>query len=70
MFCNQMKTVVGHRLSGINETISGRQINAIFGAKSVMDRIVLSPMLIGMSISLMTAIGEKAAEMWKSNDTK
>ncbi|MNP88989.1 hypothetical protein D3C85_13830 [compost metagenome] len=70
VFCNQMKTVVGHRLSGVNETASGRQINAIFGAKSVMDRIVLSPMLIGMSIALQTAIGEKAAEMWMSSDTK
>lgn len=70
VFCNQMKTVVGHRLSGINETFTGRQINAIFGAKSVMDRIVLSALLIGMSISVLTAIGEKAAEMWISNDTK
>ena len=70
MFCNQMKTVVGHRLSGVNETESGKQINAIFGAKSVMDRIVLSALLIGMSISVLTAIGEKAAEMWTANDTK
>jgi len=70
VFCNQMKTVVGHRLSGINETFSGRQINAIFGAKSVMDRIVLSALLIGMSISVQTAIGEKAAAMWLGNDTK
>jgi len=70
VFCNQMKTVVGHRLSGVNETASGRKINAIFGAKSVMDRIVLSALLIGMSISVQTAIGEKAAEMWMSNDNK
>lgn len=68
VFCNQMKTVVGHRLSGINETESGQQLNAIFGAKSVMDRIVLSPFIIGMSIAVQTAIGEKAAEMWMSND--
>lgn len=70
VFCNQMKTVVGHRLSGINETKSGARINAIFGAKSVMDRIVSSALLIGMSISVQRAIGEKAAEMWMSNDTK
>lgn len=70
VFCNQMKTVVGHRLSGINETKSGAQINAIFGAKSVMDRIVSSALLIGMSITTLRAIGEKAAEMWASNDTK
>jgi len=41
-----------------------------FGAKSVMDRIVLSALLIGMSIAVQTAIGEKAAAMWTGNDTK
>lgn len=70
VFCNQMKTVIGHRLSGVNETVSGKKINAIFGAKSVMDRIVLSPTLIGMGISIQIAIGEKAAEMWMANDSK
>lgn len=68
VFCNQMKTVIGHRLSGINETESGRALNAIFGAKSVMDRIVLSALIMGMSVAVQTAIGEKAAEMWMSND--
>lgn len=68
VFCNQMKTVIGHRLSGINETESGRSINAIFGAKSVMDRIVLSALIMGMSIAVQTAIGERAAAMWMSND--
>lgn len=70
VFCNQMKTVIGHRLDGVNETASGQKINAIFGAKSVMDRIVLSALLIGMGISVQIAIGEKAAEMWMSDDSK
>lgn len=68
VFCNQMKTVIGHRLSGINETEDGTPLNAIFGAKSVIDRIVLSAIILGMTISVLTAIGEKAAEMWMSND--
>lgn len=68
VFCNQMKTVIGHRLSGINETESGVPLNAIFGAKSVIDRIVLSALIMGMSIAVQTAIGERAAEMWMSND--
>ena len=68
VFANQLKTVIGHRLSGINETKSGSKINAIFGAKSIMDRIVSSALLIGMSISVQRAIGEKASEMWQSND--
>ncbi|MCY1283693.1 hypothetical protein D9M68_20520 [compost metagenome] len=70
VFCNQMKTVIGHRLNGVNETASGEKINAIFGAKSVMDRIVLSALLIGMGISVQIAIGEKAAEMWMADDSK
>ena len=70
VFANQLKTVIGHRLSGINETKSGSKINAIFGAKSIMDRIVSSALLIGMSISVQRAIGEKASEMWLSNDNK
>lgn len=68
VFCNQMKTVIGHRLSGINETESGVALNAIFGAKSVIDRIVLSAIILGMSIAVQTAIGEAAARMWMSND--
>jgi hypothetical protein len=59
-----MKTVIGHRLSGINETESGRPVRAIFGAKSIMDRIVESALLIGMSISVQQGIGEIAAKMW------
>lgn len=68
VFCNQMKTVVGHRLSGINETESGKQINAIFGAKSIMDRIVLSALIMGMTTTVLIHIGEMAAAMWMSND--
>lgn len=68
VFCNQMKTVIGHRLAGINETEDGTELNAIFGAKSVIDRIVLSALILGMTISTLTALGEKAAEMWMSND--
>lgn len=63
---NQLKSIIGHRLQGVNETASGRNLNAIFGSKSVMDRIVLSALLMGMSISVQTAIGEKAAQMWMS----
>lgn len=68
IFANQMKTVVGHRLSGKNQTRSGAKINAIFGAKSVMDRIVSSALLIGMSISVQVAIGESASAMWLSDE--
>jgi hypothetical protein len=64
VFGNQMKTVVGHILTGINETESGVQLDAIFGAKSIMDRIVLSPLIIGTTNTLLRVIGEKAAALY------
>lgn len=64
VFANQMKTVFGHVLDGIHETESGVELDAIFGYKSVQDRIVLSPMLIGTTNTLLRVIGERAAEIF------
>lgn len=64
VFANQMKTVFGHVLDGIHETESGIELDAIFGYKSVQDRIVLSPMIIGTTNTLLRVIGENAAELY------
>lgn len=61
VFCNQMKTIVGYILTGKNQTASGVDIDAIFGYKSLKDRIVLSALVIGMINALMRTIGERAA---------
>jgi len=64
VFANQMKTVFGRVLTGIHETESGEELDAIFGFKSIQDRIVLSPMIIGTTNTLLRVIGENAAELY------
>lgn len=64
VFANQMKTVVGLVLEGVHETESGKPFDAIFGNKSIQDRIVLSPMIIGTTNTLLRVIGENAADIY------
>lgn len=64
VFGNQMKTVIGRVLEGVHETESGKPFDAIFGAKSIQDRIVWSPMVIGTTNTLMRVICEKAADIY------
>jgi len=45
---NQLKTVHGRTLEGINRTEDGRDIDLIFGAQSVNNRIVLSCIIQGV----------------------
>lgn len=53
VFCNQMKTVFGRVFPDNVRTESGLPIDAIFGAKSVDDRVVISPDLIGTVTTLL-----------------
>lgn len=64
VFANQMKTVFGEVLPMDVATESGEKIGAIFGQKSIDDRIVNSPELIGTTTVLLELIGKKAAEMY------
>jgi hypothetical protein len=64
VFANQMKTVIGRVLEGVHETESGKPFDAIFGFKSIQDRIVLSPMIIGTTNTLLRVIGENAADIY------
>jgi hypothetical protein len=68
VFANQMKTVFGLVLDGLHETESGVTLDAVFGFKSVQDRIVLSPMLIGTTNTLLRVIGEMAADLYFADD--
>jgi len=65
VFGNQMKTVFGRVFGENTVTESGKPIDAIFGAKSIDDRIVLSPIVIGTTTTLLDVIGKKAVEMYK-----
>lgn len=64
VLANQMKSVVGEILIGTHETESGMPYDMVFGAKSIMDRIVLSPVVIGTTNTLLRAIGETAARRY------
>lgn len=66
VFCNQLKTVFGEVLAGEIKSESGKQIDAVFGQKSIADRIVLSPDVIGTTATLLDVIGKKAFEIYNS----
>lgn len=63
VFANQMKTVFGEVMQGENRTRSGKVVDAIFGQKSIDDRIVTSPAMIGTTSAILIEIGKQAAAM-------
>ena len=65
VFCNQMKTVIGRVLAGDVTTESGKTVDAIFGAKSIDDRIVSSPFIIGTTATLLYVFGAMAVAAYK-----
>ena len=70
VFANQMKTIFGRVLSGVNETESGDPIDAIFGYSSINDRIVLSPEIIGTTNTLLRVISRKVAGVYFGDSKK
>lgn len=66
VFCNQMKTVFGEVLPGDVVTESGLVVDAIFGAKSIADRIVTSPEVIGTTTTLLDVLAKKALKAYRS----
>lgn len=66
VFGNQLKTVVGSFLTGVNETEGGEPIEAIQGMKGIQDRIVTSMTLMATTNTLLRVIGENWARKYKS----
>jgi hypothetical protein len=66
VFGNQMKTVFSEVMTGEIKTESGKVIDAVFGQKSIADRIVLSPEVMGTTATLLDVIGKKAVAAYKS----
>ncbi len=64
VFGNQGKSTVGELLVGNTRTVQGDKIDAIFGAKSFIDRIITSPFKNGLCNSYLMAVGDVAYEMW------
>jgi hypothetical protein len=65
VFANQMKSVEGRVLSDEVTTEDGTKIDAIFGAKSIYDRIVTSPYIIGTTSTLLSEIAKRAVKIYK-----
>lgn len=65
VFCNQMKTVFSEVMGYETKTESGEIIDAVFGQKSIDDRIVNSAIVIGTTNTLLDKIGKRAVEIYK-----
>lgn len=65
VFANQMKTVFSEVMEYEMRTESGEEIDAVFGQKSIDDRIVLSATTIGTTNTLLDIIGKKAVKIYE-----
>lgn len=63
VFANQMKTTFRRIMTGVNETATGIPLHAIFGKKSIDDRIVLSVYQIGTTSMICEILSQKCSEM-------
>lgn len=61
-----MKTIFGRVFTGVNQTESGEDIDVIFGSKSIADRIVNSPYIMGTTNSLLKVLSKKVVEIYNS----
>lgn len=65
VFANQLKTVFGRVFNATVKSESGVEIDAIFGAKSLADRIVTSPYLIGTTTTLLILAGKRVVQAYR-----
>lgn len=66
VFANQMKSVFGKKMVNEIRTEDGEVIDAVFGSKSIEDRIVLSPYLIGTTNVLLDLVAQAAVAAYRS----
>lgn len=66
VFANQMKTVFGRVFENNIRTESGTEIDAVFSAASIDNRIVLSAFIIGTTTTLLDVIARKAVQAYRS----
>lgn len=66
VFGNQLKTTVGRVMTGVNKTRLGEPIDAIFGYRSINDRIVNSAALTGTTNTLLRLLSRLAVQAYKS----
>lgn len=66
VFFNQMKSIVGGVMVGVNKTESGVDLDAVFAYQSLSNRITLSPETIATTNTLLLLIGSRAAAAYRS----
>ena len=66
VFVNQMKTVFSQTIKDPYKTEDGKEIDAVFGAKSIDDRIVNSAVIIGAANAALDMITDKAVGLYFS----
>lgn len=66
VFFNQMKTVFGRVFNGVIKTEDGQIIDAVFGQKSIDNRIVASPPLIGTTTTLLMVGSQRVVKAYRS----
>lgn len=64
VFGNQMKTIFARVMSGVNETESGTELDAIFSYASISNRLVLSPELMGTTNTLLRLISKRVSDVY------
>jgi len=64
---NQLKSIIGREMSGVNRTLDGQAIDLFFGYKSVNARIVMSPAYIGTTNTIMITVSKMMAEIYRGN---
>ena len=67
VFGNQLKSVLSRVMSGVNETKSGKPIDAIFGYQSISNRIVQSAELIGTTNTLLKLISKEVVDIYRKH---
>ena len=65
VFANQMKSVIGETMDYSMTTQTGETIDAVFGMRSILARVVNSPMIIGTTSTLLRVLASKAAQVYK-----
>ena len=65
VFANQMKSIFSEVMGYEVKTESGVEIDAIFSFKSINNRIVMSPLLIGTTTTLLEVIAKKAIALYE-----
>jgi hypothetical protein len=65
VFANQLKTTVGEEMEFDMKTESGIKVDAIFGGRSALKRIVNSYALIGTTTGILQTAAEHMVRLWE-----